>query len=162
MFLNPTRASLLELPSVAGVKKLVEDSLMYDWILRIEHIGPAAGNTARAQWQQWGDSMFAVTDASSIVDGIVACRARNPKHAIRLSAEKVNPRTQMYYPVFRPEQQGKEAQMPGYAGAVHSRAGDWLSSLGDRARTLRGAAWKVVTVAGMLLASLLMLEEVVA
>ena len=162
MFLNATQASLLNLPSVAEVKKLVENSLMHDWILRIEHVGPIPGKTVCAQWQQWGDSMFAVTDASSVVDGIVACRASYPGHSIRLNAEKVNPRTQMYYPVFRPEQPGNEARLLPHAGVLSSRVNEWFSSLGDRARSARGAAWKVITVVGMLLASLLMLEEVVA
>ena len=162
MFLNPTRASRLELPSVAEVKKLVEDSLVHDWILRIEHIGSVPGKTVRAQCQQWGESLFAVSDASSVIDGIVACRASYPKHAIRLNAEKVNPRTQMYYPVFQPGQQGSEARIPHHAGALSARFNRGLSSLADGARSMRGAAWKVVTVAGMLLASLLMLEEVVA
>jgi hypothetical protein len=108
MSLNPTRASRLELPSVAGVKKLVEDSLVHDWILCIAHIGSVPGKTVRAQWQQWGESMFAVSDASS------------------------------------------------------ARFNQSVSSLADGGKSIRGAAWKVVTVAGMLLASLLMLEEVVA
>ena len=162
MFVNATQSSPLNLPSVAELKQLVENSLMHDWILRIEHIGPVKSKTVRTQWQQWGDSMFALTDASSVVDGIVACSASNPGHTIRLNAEKVNPRTQMYYPVFRPEQQGSEARIPHQAGAVSMRVNEWLSSLGDGARSARGAVWKIATIVGMLLASLLMLEEVVA
>ncbi|UCB55501.1 MAG: ribulose bisphosphate carboxylase small subunit [Thiotrichales bacterium] len=141
MFPNPTQVSRLELPSVAKVKKLVEDSLGHDWMLRIEHVGSVPGKTVRAQWQQWGDSMFAVTDASSVIDGIVACRASYPRHAIRLNAEKVNPRTQMYHRVFRPERQGNEARIQHHAGAVSSRINERLSSLVDAGRSLRGAAW---------------------
>lgn len=159
---NPTQASSLNLPSVAEVKKLVEDSLTHDWILRIEHIGPGAGKAKHAQWQQWGDSLFAVTDASSVVDGIVACRSSNPQHAIRLNAEKLKPRTQMYFPVYRPEQQGSEAPIINQAGAVSSRINEYVSSLANGAKTVRSMAWKIATVVGMLLVSLLMLEEVVA
>ena len=159
---NPTQASLLNLPSIAEVKKLVEDSLTHDWILRVEHIGPAAGDAKRAQWQQWGDSLFAVTDASSVVDGIVSCRYSNPQHAIRLNAEKVKPRTQMYFPVYRPEPQGSEARIINRAAAVSSLINEYVSSLANGAKTVRAMAWKIATVVGMLLASLLMLEEVVA
>ena len=159
---NPTQASLLNLPSVAEVKKLVEDSLTHDWILRVEHIGPGAGDAKRAQWQQWGDSLFAVTDASSVVDGIVSCRYSNPQHAIRLNAEKVKPRTQMYFPVYRPEPQGSEARIINRAAAVSSLINEYVSSLANGAKTVRAMAWKIATVVGMLLASLLMLEEVVA
>ena len=90
---TPNQASFLNLPSVAEVKNLVEDSLTHDWILRIEHFGPAASTSQSRQWQQWGDSLFAVPDASSVIDGIVACRASHPTHCIRLNAEKVNPRS---------------------------------------------------------------------
>ena len=47
-------------------------------------------------------------------------------------------------------------------GTVPSLISDWVSSLGNGARAMRGLAWKVATVAGMLLVSLLMLEEVLA
>ena len=162
MITTPTQASLLNLPSIAQVKELVENSLTHDWILRIEHIGPDGGETVRTQWRQWGDSLYAVTDASSVIDSIVACRTGFPKHAIRLNAEKVNPRTQMYYPVYRPEQHGEEARVLHQLGAVPSMVNDWVSSLGNGARAMRGAVWKIVTVVGMLLVSLLMLEEVLA
>jgi ribulose bisphosphate carboxylase small subunit len=115
-----------------------------------------------AQWQQWGGSLFAVTDASSVIDGIVACRTSYPKHAIRLNAEKVNPRTQMYYAVYRPEQHGNEVRILHHVGAVPSRINAWVSSMGNGVKTMRGVAWKIATVVGMLLASLLMLEEVIA
>jgi ribulose bisphosphate carboxylase small subunit len=159
---NPTQASFLNLPSVAEVKKLVENSLTHDWILRIEHIGPCAGKAKRTQWQQWGDSLFAVTDAASVIDGIVSCRSSNPQHAIRLNAEKLKPRTQMYFPVYRPEQQGSEAPIINHAGAVSSRINGYVSSLTNGAKAVRGMTWKMATVVGMLLASLIMLEEVIA
>lgn len=156
---TPTQASFLNLPTVAEVKRLVESSLTHDWILRIEHIGPGS---ARAKWQQWGDSLFAVTDAASVVDGIVACRSSYPQHSIRLNAEKVSPRTRMVYPVYRPEPSAKEARILNHATAVSSLIKDSVASLGNGAKAMRGVAWKVTTVAGMLLASLLMLEEVLA
>ena len=159
---NPTQASFLNLPSVAEVKKLVENSLTHDWILRIEHIGPGAGKAKPAQWQQWRDSLFAVTDAASVIDGIVSCRSSNPQHAIRLNAEKLKPRTQMYFPVYRPEQQGSETRIINHAGAETSRINEYVSSLVNGVKTVRGLAWKVATVVGMLLASLLVLEEVIA
>lgn len=162
MLSTPTRASLLNLPSVTEVSKLVEDSLTHDWILRIEHFGPAAGRTLHERWAQWGDSLFAVKDASAVIDTIVACRTTHPTHAIRLNAEKVNPRTQMYYPVYRPDPHKKEVRLLHRAGAASSRINELLSSLGSGARTVRGMVLKVITVGGMLLASLLMLEEVIA
>jgi len=162
MLSTPSQASLLNLPSVAEVKQLVEDSLTHDWILRIEYFGPAAGKPPHDQWMQWGDSLFAVKDATSVIDSIVACRTSHPRHAIRLNAEKLKPRTQMYFPVYRPEQHGEAAQSAHQAGAVAARINAWQSSLGKGVGNLRGMAWKIATVAGMLLASLLMLEEVVA
>jgi ribulose bisphosphate carboxylase small subunit len=159
---TPNQASLLNLPSIAEVKNLVEDSLTHDWILRIEHFGPGASTSPSRQWQQWGDSLFAIPDASSVIDGIVACRASHPAHCIRLHAEKVNPRTQMYYPVYRPDPRGKEAGMLHHASVVPDRIIAWVSSLANGTSAMRGMAWKIITVAGMLFASLLMLEEVLA
>ena len=159
---TPNQASLLNLPSVAEIKNLVEDSLTHDWILRIEYFAPVASTSPSRQWRQWGDSLFAIPDASSVIDGIVACRASHPTHCIRLHAEKVNPRTQMYYPVYRPDPSGKEAGMLHHAGVVPPRIIAWVSSLADGALSMRGMAWKITTVAGMLLASLFMLEEVLA
>ncbi len=163
MVSTPNQASLLNLPSIAEVKNLVENSLTHDWILRIEYFGPASGGrTAHGRWQQWGGSMFAVTDASPVIDGIVACRASHPAHSIRLNAEKVNPSTQMYYPVYRPDPHTNQSRLLHHAGAVSARFNTWISSAGHGARRMRGAALKVITVVGMLLASLLMLEEVLA
>ena len=139
MITTPTQASPLNLPSVAKVKELVENSLTHDWILRIEHIGPDGGETVRTQWRQWGDSLYAVRDASSGIDSIVACRSSNPKHAIRLNAEKVNPRTQMYYPVYRPEQQGEEeARVLQKVAVKTSSAGAASFSLRKRMKLFRG------------------------
>ena len=163
MVSTSTQASLLNLPSVAEVKKLVEDSLTHDWIVRIEHFGPHAGKTVHEQWMQWGDSQFAIKDASSVIDSIVACRTSHPKHAIRLNAEKVRPRSQLYYWVYTPEQHVKNAPLIAHDSVnTPVRINNWLSRLGDSAVAARARLWRVVTVIGMLFASLLMIEEVVA
>lgn len=162
MVSTPAQASHLNLPLVAGLKKLVEDSLTHDWILRIEHIGPASGMAAHPHWTQWGDSLFAVRDASSVIDTVVACRSSHPTHAIRLNAEKVNPRTRMVYAVYDPEPGGQELQLAPAAEGLMTRLNTATSWLGNSAAAMRGLAWKVITVAGMLLASLLMIEEVFA
>jgi len=159
-----SQASLLNLPSVAEVKKLVEDSLTHDWILRIEHFGPHAGKAVHEQWMQWGDSLFAVKDASSVIDSIVACRTSHPEHAIRLNAEKVRPRSQLYYWVYTPEQNVKTAPPLIAHDSVNTpaRISNWISRLGDSAVAARTRLWRIVTVIGMLFASLLMIEEVMA
>ena len=74
----------------------------------------------------------------------------------------MKPRTQMYFPVYRPEPQGSEARIINRAAAVSSLINEYVSSLANGAKTVRAMAWKIATVVGMLLASLLMLEEVVA
>ncbi len=157
------QASLLNLPSVADVKKLVEDSLTHDWILRIEHFAPCADQAAHEQWMQWGDSLFAVRDASSVIDSIVACRTSHPKHTIRLNAEKVRPRCQLYYWVYTPEQHVRNAHLVAHDSfSTPVRINNWLSRLEDSGLATRARLWRVATVIVMLLASLLMIEEVMA
>ena len=162
MVSTPAQASHLNLPSIGGLKRLVEDSLTHDWILRIEHIGPASGMAADPHWTQWGSPLFAVRDASSVIDTIVACRSSHPTHAIRLNAEKVKPRTRMVYAVYHPEPAGQEPQLAPVSEGLMTRLSTSASWLGNSATAVRGFAWKVITVAGMLLASLLMIEEVFA
>ena len=162
MSTTPTTASLLNLSSITDLNRLVEGGLTHDWILRIEHFDPDTTRSQPQQWQPWGESLSKIQDALPVIDGIVACRAHYPMHSIRLHAEKLRPRTQIFYPVYSPDQHRKEASILHHANVVPARINEWLSSLGNAAKKMNSMAFRIITIAGMLLVSLLMLEEAVA
>ena len=156
-----SRAALLNLPAIPEIASLVEENLTHDWILRVEHCASDVIKPMRGQWEQWGDSLFAVTDPASVIDNIVACRASHPDHSIRLNAEKVRPRTRFYYWVYTPEQHViSSPQVVHDSVNTPFRVKNWLSRLGDGAIAARTRLWRFVTVIAMLLFSLLMIEEV--
>ncbi len=160
---NHSQAALLNLPTIPDIARLVEENLTHDWILRVEHCTSDVIKPMCQQWEQWGDSLFAVTDPASVIDNIVACRRSYPDHSIRLNAEKVRPRTRFYYWVYTPEQHATSS--PRIADNTVNAAlpaGNWLSRLVNGAIAARSWLWRVATVIAMLFASLLMIEEVMA
>lgn len=84
-------------PDRVQLKKIIENSLLSDWIIRIEH---EHGDT-NSNWLQWGDTFFAIRSAESVLDTIMDCYHRNGNCSIRMNAEKVLPRTRMLYTVCR-------------------------------------------------------------
>jgi ribulose bisphosphate carboxylase small subunit len=160
---NHAQAAFLNLPAIPEIARLIEENLTHDWILRVEHCNSDIIKPRHAQWEQWGDSVFAITDPSPVIDYIVACRASHPDHSIRLNAEKLRPSSRLYYWVYTPEQHGMH-QHPVAHDSVNTpvRINSWLSRLGQSAIAARTRLWRLVTVMGMLLASLLMIEEVMA
>jgi ribulose bisphosphate carboxylase small subunit len=162
MSTNPTTAELLNLSSITKVNRLIEGGFTHGWLLRIEHFDPGATRTQAQQWQPWGETLFKVPDALPVIDAIVACRTHYPTHSIRLHAEKLRPRTQMFYPLYSPDQHAIEASVLHHTSVVPARINQWLSSLGNAAKTINGMVFRIVTIAGMLLVSLLMLEQAMA
>ena len=82
------------------INNLVEQNLLGEWVVRIEHSGePATGNQ---DWQQWRAALFALKNAEPVINAILACRANSPNHAIRLHAEKLRPQTRFIYWVHSP------------------------------------------------------------
>lgn len=162
MSTNPGRAELLNLSSITDVKQLIEGGMTHGWILSIEHYDRDTTITRSEQWQPWGESLWRIPDALPVIDGIVACRTRYPTHPIRLHAQKLKPRMQMFYPVYSPHQHDKEERILHHTSVVPARISEWLSTPGVAAKKLNGMVFKIITIAGMLLASLLMLEEGIA
>jgi ribulose bisphosphate carboxylase small subunit len=155
------RAPVVKLQYLDEVKRHIENTLSDHWILRIEHSENV--NPVRTQWQQWGDALYCVRQASPVIDSIRACRERYPTHSVRLFAEKTSPRTKFIYPVYRAEEGTGTAQvLSGKWTSKASRFGARLKSFGTGTIAARNRVWRQVTVTAMLLGSLLVFEEVMA
>ena len=142
-----------DLPELAKLKSLIESGFTHDWLLRIEHAG---GSTPGCSWQGWGQPAFAITDASPIVTDVAECRVKHPTHAIRLRAEKLNPRTRMLYCVFN----SAETISPGLQTvpaqvASLSQANDWLGAITAGMASSVNRSWLVAAVIGILMTSFL-------
>lgn len=92
--------NLYHLPCLTEIEKVIDENLTHNWILRIQHaneIKPYA-----TDWNQWGETKFALKNSASVIHDIILCHARHTDHSIRLCAEKTQPRIQFIYPVFKP------------------------------------------------------------
>lgn len=87
-------------PDTGKIKKLIESSLLFDWIIRIElnH-----GESRHSRWKQWDQTFFALRAADSVIAALKSCYAKNPHCTIRINAEKVRPQTRMYFTAYDPQ-----------------------------------------------------------
>lgn len=88
----------IDLPELVKLRSVIESGFTHDWLLRVEHTGHS---DTTCSWQEWGQPRFVIADASTILMDVAACHVQHPTHAIRLCAEKLNPRTRLLYCVFR-------------------------------------------------------------
>jgi ribulose-bisphosphate carboxylase small chain len=153
-------APLLSAQTLYEIEQLVDDNLKYDWILRVEHSEEVS--PVRTQWQQWGKALFAVEDTRSLISNLLACRTDYPTHTIRLHAEKLRPQTQFTYWVYRPQDDVVANQSSAESSLVTDSTSGWLISLNRHTIATRNSTWRIITVMGVLLASLLAIEESIA
>ena len=73
MQLAQTNNSLMNLPVIPEIRKIINEGLTHDWILRVEHNGGAGSENN--QWQEWGKSAYAIYEASPVIDKIAACHS---------------------------------------------------------------------------------------
>ena len=85
-------------PDTAYLRKIIENSLLADWEIRIEYAGAQTGTTA---WLCW-DKVFAIRSSDTVLQAIQDCYLANPEHVIRLNAQKFRPQTSMLYTVYTP------------------------------------------------------------
>jgi ribulose bisphosphate carboxylase small subunit len=152
--------ALSTLPCINEVEQLVRKHLRDNWIVRIEHADEVSPRYTT--WQQWGSPLFAIKDSSPVLDRILACRANHPTHAIRLHAEKVHPGIRFVYSVHRPQDNppgttvSQQVRVPARAGA------NSLHSLGSRVQAARNALWRYAALVGMMVASVIMVEQAIS
>ncbi|TDY04037.1 ribulose bisphosphate carboxylase small subunit [Thiohalophilus thiocyanatoxydans] len=85
------------------VENLVQQSLRGDWIVRIQYGVPSSDLTL--SWQQWQSPFFALQNAKSLNQAILACRLHYPLNPVRLYAEKVRPESRFIYWIHTPTHQ---------------------------------------------------------
>ena len=106
------RASVLKSHYLDEVERLIKNTLLGQWILRVEHTKDV--NPVSIQWQQWENALYCVKEANPVIRSIQACRAKFPTHSVRLYAEMPRLRTRFIYPVYRPgESAGYTQVLPG-------------------------------------------------
>lgn len=87
-------------PDTAYLRKIIENSLLADWAIRIEYHG---GETANDCWQTWGKPFFALTSAEAVLAALVGCYSKYPDRTIRINAEKFRPQSHILYTVYDPQ-----------------------------------------------------------
>lgn len=95
-------------PDTAHIKKLIENSLLGDWIIRIEYESREQGSRC---WQQWENAFFALRSADDVIAAIRDCYSGNADCAIRINAEKIQPQTRMLNTIYNPHFLQSDSEM---------------------------------------------------
>ncbi|MBI1422182.1 MAG: hypothetical protein GC149_01865 [Gammaproteobacteria bacterium] len=95
-------------PDTAYVKRIIENSLLSDWAIRIEYQSGESENTG---WQLWDKTFFAISTAEAVLTALRDCYTKHPKCAIRLHAEKFRPQTRIVYTVYDPQYLPSETEL---------------------------------------------------
>ena len=83
------------------VRQMINDSLLYDWVIRVEYVISDANR--EDDWQQWKAPLFALKSPQAVLDAISACCTAHPYSPVRLNAEKLRPRTSVVYWIHHTE-----------------------------------------------------------
>ena len=86
-------------PDTAKLRKIIDNGLLFDWIIRIEYSGEHSDCDA---WLQWEEAHFAIRSAEPVLDALKQCYLAHPDRVIRIYAEKVRPETSMLYTAYNP------------------------------------------------------------
>jgi len=86
-------------PDTAKLRKIIENGLLFDWIIRIEYAGEQSNCD---NWLQWKEAQFAIRSAEPVLAALKQCYQKHPNCMIRINAEKVRPQTSMLYTVYNP------------------------------------------------------------
>jgi len=85
-------------PCFSDLEKTINDSLLHDWAIRIEHIPNVTSRYAN--WQQWGKTLYSLDNPSLVLEALIACNKIFPEEEIRIKAEKSEPETNMIFWVY--------------------------------------------------------------
>ena len=87
-------------PDTAYLKKIIESSLLADWVICIEY---QSDEPEANDWQIWDKVYFAIRSAKPVLDALLDCCTKHPTSTIRISAEKFRPQTRLLYTVYNPQ-----------------------------------------------------------
>jgi ribulose bisphosphate carboxylase small subunit len=86
-------------PDTAYLKKIIENSLLSDWAIRIEF---QEVESESANWLLWDNTFFALRSSIPVLESLMKCYTKNPKCTIRINAEKFRPQSHLLYTVYNP------------------------------------------------------------
>lgn len=86
-------------PDTAYINKIIENSLLSDWSIRIEH---HTGGIDTAGWRLWNKAFFAIRSAEAVLESLLDCYSKHPRSSIRIHAEKFHPQCRVLYTVYNP------------------------------------------------------------
>lgn len=86
-------------PDTAYIKKIIENSLLADWAIRIEY---HSGGVDTANWQLWNKAFFAIRSAEAVLESLLDCYTKHPRSSIRIHAEKFRPECRVLYTAYNP------------------------------------------------------------
>ena len=113
-------------PDTAYIKKIIENSLLCEWAIRIEYECSESGSTC---WQCWDKAFFAIRSAEAVVKALMDCFSKYPYSAIRINAEKFRPQTSVLYTVYNPRYLAAETEIKTQAiSRQHQRELEQISS----------------------------------
>ena len=86
-------------PDTAHIRKIIENSLLCDWAIKIEYLDM---ESEIATWQTWDKTWFAVNSARPVLESLANCYKANPRFIIRIHAEKFRPQSTLLFCVYNP------------------------------------------------------------
>jgi ribulose bisphosphate carboxylase small subunit len=106
-------------PDTAYLKKMIESSLLADWVIRIEYQGDESEDSC---WALWDQAYFAIRSANPVVEALLACYTKHPSCTIRIYAEKIRPQTRLLFTVYNPQYLPAEADAKAKAQTAAIKA----------------------------------------
>lgn len=141
-----------------NVENFVEQSLLGDWVIRVEYSGRNA--QGQTDWLQWDSTFFAIASADDVMQAIDSCYAYFPEREIRISAEKIRPATRMVYSVYRPAESDLKSQAPVPVSVASQAANqEWPDTAEEEKITVNdNSKWRYFAAVGTLAGTLFALE----
>lgn len=138
------------------IESFIENSLLGDWIIRIEYSGRNA--QGQTDWLQWDSTFFAITSAEDVLQVIDSCYAYFPEREIRISAEKVRPQTRMVYSVYQPGESVLKTLSPDHVASQAANQ-EWPQVATDEITSVKANnKWRFMAAIGTLAGSLIVWE----
>jgi len=86
-------------PDKAYIKRIIENSLLADWAIRIEY---QADEGQADSWLLWAEVFYAIRSAESVLAALLDCYTKRPLSTIRINAERYRPQSRILYTVYNP------------------------------------------------------------
>lgn len=141
-----------------NVQNFIDQSLLGDWIIRVEYSGRNA--QGQTDWLQWGSTFFAITSPNDVMQAIDSCYAYLPEREIRIYAEKVRPQTRMVYSVYRATESELNSQTPVPVSVASQAANqEWPETAEEEKIAVNAnSKWRYLAAVGTLAGTLFALE----